>query len=141
MAPHAPRAATEHSATPFNVGGVQICFSGKGTDQLLVGGHVVEHADQKARFTCGSANLGGFNPRDGQKPAKSLAVPGNEGERLDRKPFGLFPREIGAALHGSGLAVTVPGPGHANKYIGHRAWARPDAVFQRFLTAGRGSIN
>src|SRR5262249_24485362 len=102
-----PRPATERSATPFNIGGVQICFTGKGPDQLLVGDHVVEHADQKSRFTCGSANLGRPNARDGQKPAKPFAVPGHEGERLDSGPFGLFPGEIGAALHGSGLSRTV----------------------------------
>src|SRR5215472_13529185 len=134
-----PRTTTEHRATPFDVGGVQICFTGKGTDQLLVGGHVVEHSDQKARFTCNSANLGRPDARDGQKPAKPFAVPGNEGESLDRKSFGLFPREIGAARHWSGLSVAVSG--HANKYIGHRTGARPDAVFQRFLTAGGSSAS
>jgi hypothetical protein len=56
--------------------------------------------------TCGGADLGRPNPGDGQKPAEPFAVPGNEGESLDRKPLGLFPREIGAALHWSGLSVT-----------------------------------
>src|SRR5262249_10269644 len=129
-----PCAATEHSATPFNVGGGKVRFTGKGTDQLLVRGHVVEHTDQKDRFTGGGTNLGRPDACDGQKPAKPFAVPSYEGERLDRKPLGLFPREIGAALHRSSLSETFNG--HVNRYIGRRTWPCPDAVFQRFLTAG-----
>ena len=73
---------------------------------MFVGGHVIEHPDQEVWSTCGGADLGRPNPGDGQKPAEPFAVPGNEGESLDRKPLGLFPREIGAALHWSGLSVT-----------------------------------
>ena len=65
-------------------------LGGKGRQQALVGRQVVEHADQEAGLARGGANLGRADAGDGEEAPEPLAIPGDEGKRLNRKPFCRF---------------------------------------------------
>ena len=70
--------------------GSQPGLGGKGGGQPLVGGEVVEHAGQEPRLARGGANLGRADAGDGEEAPEPLAVPGDEGKRLNCKRFCRF---------------------------------------------------
>jgi hypothetical protein len=64
--------------------------SAAGRQQALIGRQVVEDPDQEARFARGCANLGWPDAGDGKEAPKPLAIPGDEGKRLNCQPFRRF---------------------------------------------------
>ena len=73
-----------------DVGRIEAGLGGKGRDQAIVGGEIVEHAGEEAGLACGCANLGRPDAGCGQEAAKPLGLAGQEGKRLNRKPFCRF---------------------------------------------------
>jgi len=73
-----------------DVGGLGSGLGGKGRNQPVVGGQVVEHAGKEVRLAGRGANLGRPDTSHGQEAPKPLAVPGDEGKRLNCKPFCRF---------------------------------------------------
>ncbi len=62
----------------------------KASKQPLIGGEVVEYAGEEARFAGGRANLGRADAGHGEEAPEPLAIPGDEGKRLNCKPFCRF---------------------------------------------------
>jgi hypothetical protein len=73
-----------------DVGRINAGLGGKGRDQAVVSSQVFEHPAKETGLARRSANLGRAYAGDGEEAAKPLAVPGDEGKRLNRKPFCRF---------------------------------------------------
>jgi len=76
-------------------------LGGKRGGQPLIGGEVSEDAGQEPRLAGRDANLGRTDSGHGEETAEPLAIPGDEGKRLNCKPFCRFWRHRKARFHGS----------------------------------------
>ena len=77
------------NALPIWAGSTPVSAA-KADKQALIAGQMVQDADQEARLLRGGANLGRADAGDGEEAAEPLAVPGNEGKRLNCKLFCRF---------------------------------------------------
>src|SRR4051812_38497116 len=63
---------------------------GKGDEQRLVAGEIVDDAAEKAGRLRGAAKIGRANARQGEETTEILGPFGEEGEGQNGHPFGLF---------------------------------------------------
>ena len=70
-----------------DVGWLAAGLGGKRGGQPFIGGEVSEDAGQEPRFAGGDANLGRADAGHGEETTEPLAIPGDEGKRLNCKPF------------------------------------------------------
>ena len=82
-----------------DVGRLAACLGGKCGGQPLVGGEIFEHAGQEPRLAAGCANLGRADAGHGEEAPEPLAIPGDEGKRLNCKPFCRFRGHRTARFH------------------------------------------
>src|SRR5207253_11403657 len=70
-------AAGKHNAPLIYVSWIEVVFAGKGGDQPIIGGHVIEHAGEKSRLTGCGANRGWSYARYGKGAPTPFAVVGD----------------------------------------------------------------
>ena len=67
-------------------------LGGKRGGQPLIGGEVSQHTGQEPRLARGGANLRRADSGHCEEAPEPRAIPGNEGKRLNCKPFCRFGR-------------------------------------------------
>jgi hypothetical protein len=82
--------SAQRSQRLADIGRIEAGLGGKRRQQALIAGQIVQNADQEARLLGSSANLGRADAGDGKEAPKPLAVPGNEGKRLNCQRFRRF---------------------------------------------------